>query len=65
MPQNTNGVYQQVSSPSPQNCGVGTGVSYPVNGKVAMGKSQYSPGKTAAAGRVPTSHDGRGNSSYK
>ena len=66
MPMNTNGVYQDHSVPNKVNCGVGRGAAYPVkNGRPGMGKNQYSPPTPSYSGKSPSSHDGRGNSTYK
>ena len=64
MPANTNGVYQDKSTPSVKDCGVGRGAAYPVQAaRPGMGGSQYSP-KSPSYGRS-MSHDKRGNSTYK
>ena len=62
MPKDTNGVYQDHSVPGYHNVGVGRGASYPVNGKIGMGKQQYKPASPKPMNR---GHDGRGNSTYK
>ena len=62
MPKNTNGVYQDKSTPGKSNHGVGRGVGYPVNGAGSMGKQQYSP---PSPPQVNRGHDGHGNSTYK
>ena len=66
MPKNTNGVYQQVSSPSPKRCGVGTGVAYPKKAdRPGMGGDTQKPGYPKGAMRSPGGHDGKGNGTYK
>ena len=66
MPKSTNGVYQQVSSPKPENCGVGKGVSYPQKAaRPGMGGNTQKPGYPKGSMSHPRSHDGRGNSTYK
>ena len=77
MPKSTNGVYQD-HSVSPQDCGVGRGAAYPVNGSVGMGGNQYAKhdksggppssygkGGGGSHGKSSSSHDQMGNRTYK
>ena len=66
MPMYTNGVYQDMSVPmhGPKSgCGVGVQESGPRPG--GLGGDQYSPATPSYSGKVPSSHDKQGNSTYK
>ena len=65
MPANTNGVYQDRSTPGKSNHGVGKGAAYPVNGAGSMGKSQYGMPVSKHSGSPSRGHENKNNSTYK